>query len=132
MQGIPFTVGDDGLEDKAIENFECINILLVKGDIEDCHRLGISNPKNTIVRFINRKNCYVALSKKLDLRHIDKVKLGFPENFFFIENLTPYNLKLAWKCKELKRAGKIHTTWSTKGVIKLRRAMNVRAISVEG
>ena len=104
----------------------------MKGDIEDCHRLGISNPKNTVVRFINRKNCYAALSKKLDLQHIDKVKLGFPENFFFIENLTPYNLKLAWKCKELKRAGKIHTTWSTKGVIKLRRAMNVRAISIEG
>ena len=118
------------MEDKAIENFECINIPLVKGDIEDCQRLGISNPKNTVVRFINRKNCYAALSKKLDLQHIDKVKLGFPENFFFIENLTPYNL--AWKCKELKRAGKIHTTWSTKGVIKLRRAMNVRAISIEG
>ena len=45
--------------------------------------------------------------------------------------MTPYNQKLAWKCRELKRAGRINSTWSTKGVIKLRRTMNERAISIE-
>ena len=119
------------MEDKVIDIFECLNIPLAKRDIEDCHRLGKSKPKNTIVRFVNRKNCYATLSKKLDLQHIDKVKLGFPEaNLFFNENLTPYNQKLTWKCRELKRAGKIHSTWSTKGIIKLRRTMNERAISI--
>ena len=91
-----------------------------------------SKPKNAIVRFVNRKNCYAALSKKLDLWHIDEVKLGFPEaNLFINENLTPFNKKLAWKCKKLKRAGKIHTTRSTKRVIKLRHSMNEREISIE-
>ena len=85
-----------------------------------------------IVRFVNRKSFYAALSKKLDLQHFDKVSLGFPEaNLFFNENLTPYNQKLAWKCRELKCAGKIHSTWSSKWVIKLRRTMNERAISIE-
>ena len=94
--------------------------------------MGKSNPKNTIVRLVNRKNCYAALSKKLDLQHIDKVKLAFPEgNLFFNENLTPYNQKLAGKCRELKCAGKIHSTWNTKGVIKLRYTMNECAISIE-
>ena len=131
IQGIPSTVDDEVLEDKVIEIFKCLKIPLAKSDTEDCHRLGKSNPKNTVVRFVNRKNCYAALSKKLDLQHIDKAKLGFPEaNLFFNENLTPYNQKLAWKCRELKRAGKIHSTWSTKGVIKLRRTMNERAISI--
>ena len=45
--------------------------------------------------------------------------------------MTPYNQKLAWKCRELKLAGKIHSTWSAKGVIKLRHAMNKHAISIE-
>ena len=45
--------------------------------------------------------------------------------------MTPYIQKLAWKCRELKQAGKIHSTWSAKGVIKLRRTMNERAISIE-
>ena len=72
------------------------------------------------------------MSKKLDLPHIDKVKLGFPEiNVFFNENLTPYNQNLAWKCRELKRAEKIHSTQSRKGVIKFRCIMNERAISIE-
>ena len=72
------------------------------------------------------------MSKKLDLRHIDKVKLGFPEiNVFFNKNLTPYNQKLAWKCREFKRAEKIHSTSSRKGVIKFRYTMNERAISIE-
>ena len=130
---IPSTAGDEVLEDKVIEIFECLNIPLAKSGIEGCHRLGKSTPKSTIVRFVNRKNCYAALSKKLDLQHINKVKLGFPEaNLCFNENLTPYNQKLAWKCREIKCAGKIHSTWSTKGVIKLRCTMNEPAISIEG
>ena len=47
IQGIPSTVGDEVLEDKLIEIFKCINIPLAKSDIEDCHRFGKSNPKNT-------------------------------------------------------------------------------------
>ena len=91
IQGIPSTVGDEVLEDKVIEIFECLNIPLAKSDIEDCHWLGKSNPKNTIVRFANRKNCYAALSKKLDLRHIDKVNHGFPEKQI-------YFLMKIWLC----------------------------------
>ena len=113
------------MEDKVVEIFECLNISLAKSDIEDCHRLDKSKSKNAIVRLVNRKNCYAALSKKLDLWHIDEVKLGFPEaNLFINENLTPFNKKLGWKCKKLKRAGKIHSTRSTKRVIKLRHSMN--------
>ena len=64
------------------------------------------------------------------LWHIDKVKLGLPEaSLFFSENLTPYNQKLAWKCRKLKHAGKMHSSWSSKGV--LRRTMNEHAISIE-
>ena len=77
IQGIyiPSTAGDEVLEDKVIETFECLNIPPAKIGIEDCHRLGKLTPKSTIVRFVNRKNCYAALSKKLDLQHIDKGKL---------------------------------------------------------
>ena len=84
IQGIPSTVGYEVLEDKLIEIFECINILLAKSDIEDCHRMGKSNPKNTIVRFVNRKNCYAALSKKLDLQHMDKANLASQKQIYFL------------------------------------------------
>ena len=68
----------------------------------------------------------------MDLQHIDKVKLGLTEaHLFSSENLIPYNQKLAWKCRELKCAGKIHSTWSSKRVINLRCTMNEHAISIE-
>ena len=36
-------------------------------DIEDCHRLGNSTSKNTIVQFVNCKFCKKALEAKFDL-----------------------------------------------------------------
>ena len=45
IQGITSTVGDEVLEDKVIKVFECLNILLAKSDIEDCHRLANQTPK---------------------------------------------------------------------------------------
>ena len=44
--------------------------------------------------------------------------------------MTPYNQRLAWKCRKLKGAGKIHSSWSSKGIVQLRRTMNEHPISV--
>ena len=53
IQGIPSSVHDNLLEDKVIDIFSQLNITISKSDIEDCHRLGKANLKNTIVRFVN-------------------------------------------------------------------------------
>ena len=42
IQGILSAVGDEVLEDKLMEIFRYLNIPLVKSDIEDSHRLGMS------------------------------------------------------------------------------------------
>ena len=70
-----------------------------KHDIQDYHRLGKTDPKNTIVRFVNRKFCYEALDNKLNLRKVDMIKLGAIQVLFiqasailyFSKNLTHYN-----------------------------------------
>ena len=112
IQGIPLRIPDEKLEEKVIDVFGAINIAITKNDVEDCHRLGKSL-KNTIVQFANRKHCNAILSKKFETC----------ENYVS-ENLTPYNQHLAWKCRELKRAGIIHSSWSSKGIVKLRRTAN--------
>ena len=100
--------------------------------IEGCHRLGKANPQNTIVRLVNRKFCHEALEKKGNLKNVNNHGLGFePSTKLLIsENLTPLNQQLAWMCRELKQAGKIHSCWSLKGVVRLRRTMNERGISI--
>ena len=71
IQVIPANINDDKLEGKVIDIFSCIGIEVKGSDIEDCHRLGYANPKNTIVRFVNQKFCYQALDKKMDFRKVD-------------------------------------------------------------
>ena len=67
IQGISATVADDHLENKVIDIFRCLKINIDSPDIEECHRLGNSTPKNTIVRFVNRNFCKKALEAKFDL-----------------------------------------------------------------
>ena len=72
------------------------------------------------------------MEKKADLKNVNNRDLGFESNtkLFLSENLTPLNQQLAWMCREMKRAGKVHSCWSSKGIVKLRRTMNERSMSV--
>ena len=129
--GIPVDVKDEQLEQKVIDIFSHLNINISKPDIEGCHQLGKSN---AIVRFVSRKVWKDALEKKFEVnRLINNSMFGFKrENkLFTCENLTPYNQCLAWMCRDLKRAKKIHNFWSNKGIIKFRRTMNERSTSVD-
>ena len=56
--------------------------------------------------------------RKLDLRKLDNFWLAFQPDvkLYLSENLTPYNQYLGWKCRELKRASLIHSSWSSRGV----------------
>ena len=112
IQGIPATVADDYLENKVTDIFRCLKINIDPLDIEDCHRLGNSTPKNTIVRFVNQEFCKKALEAKLDLQKINNAESHFDTSsvLYFSENQTPYNQYLAWKCRELKRANLIRST----------------------
>ena len=47
------------------------------------------------------------------------------------ENLTPCNQHLALKFRELKRAGLIHSSCSSKDIIKLRCTANEHPISID-
>ena len=65
-------------------------------------------------------------------RKLDIEKLGFQSDarIFVSKNLTPNNQHLAWKCTGLEQAGKIHSCWSAKGVVKIRITMNERPIEI--
>ena len=88
IQVIPANFTDDELEGKKIDLFSRLGIEV---KCADCHRLGYANPKNTIVRFVNRKFCYQALDTKMDLLKLDSKRLGFNrvKTVHFSENLTP-------------------------------------------
>ena len=68
----------------------------------------------------------------MELNKLDSKRLGFnPVKTYFSENLTLTNQLLAWKCRELKRASMIHSTWSAQGVIRTRRTANKSALPIK-
>ena len=77
--------------------------------------------KDTIIHALKEDNAQ--LRNKVEF--LSNVKL------YISKNLTPYNQHVAWKCRELKRAGVINSSWSSNGIIKLRFTANERPISID-
>ena len=69
----------------------------------------------------------------MELHKLDSKRLGFKPviTLYFSKNLTPTNQLLTWKCRELKSVSMIHSTWSTRGVVRIRRTANERALSIK-
>ena len=101
IQTFPLSVQDSLLKDKV---FIMFSHTISKSDIEDCHRLGKANPKNTIVWFVNWKFCNDVLEKKKKLMSLNKIELSFkPDVALYIsENFTPFDQHLAWPCRNLE------------------------------
>ena len=62
-----------------------------------------------------------------------KMELGFKRDtaLYISENLTPFTQRLAWQFRERKRARLIHSCWISKNIVKIRRTMNERALSID-
>ena len=69
----------------------------------------------------------------MELHKLGSKRLGFNpvKTLYFSENLPPTNQLLTWKCRELKRAFMIHSTWSARDAIRIRRTANERALSIK-
>ena len=77
---------------------------------------------------VNRKKCKETLLNKRLLKNTDKTKFGFPAstNIFVNENKSPYFNHLAYRCRVLKRANKIHSHSFSKGKLYLQRTIGER------
>ena len=50
---------------------------------------------------------------------------------FVTENLSPFHQRLPWKCRELRRAGKIYSAFSSKFILKIQCTMNELPFSIK-
>ena len=121
VPGIPDSVGDNELECSVIKFMKAVDIEVDDHDIEACHRIGKSkrDSKKTIVHFCNRKFSIRALYNKKKLASVSTsaVGRGNSTKLFISENLADYHNKLAFNCRELKRASSIHSTFTRDGIV---------------
>ena len=108
---IPPSISDEELELNICEALSLTGNEVKPNGLQACHRL--KEKESVIVKFkcrklkqkvlVNRKNLQ---NKSEDLR-----QLKFSGKLFISESISHENHQLAYKCCQLKNAGKIHSTW---------------------
>ena len=115
INGIPDDVSDAGLENKVKEVLKQIDVDVESHEIEASHRLVKSSngAKTVIMKFVNRKTCEKIFHNKTKLKSVNKESLGFPADtrLYVHPNSCPYYSHLSWRCRRLKNARRIFSTW---------------------
>lgn len=103
------------IEEAAIEIFNTnLDTAIKQDDIEIIHRVGKKipdKPRPVIIKFVSHK-------KKVEIMRSKKALKG--SEFFIIEDLTQQNSKLMRELNILRKSGKIKSTWSIDGKIKIK------------
>ena len=125
--GIPNEVTDRDLEVEVIKILRAIGLEhLEHFNIVACHRLGTKDRngrRNTIVRFVNRKDAILCLKFK---RNLFKCKSMGYNNLYIVENLCPAYKSIYENLMQLKDDGKINKVWSFNGIINYKRTDDER------
>ena len=133
ITGIPNKISQQNLEVEVLKILKKIGLQhLGHYDIAGCHRVGAKDKngcRNTIVRFVNRKDSINCLKSK------DKVYLcqsmGY-NNLTIIENLCPVNKSIYENLSGLQNAGEINKVWTFNGIVnyKLSNDQNEKPIKI--
>ena len=116
ISNIPEHIPQWKLENHVIMVLQELNIEIYSYDLVGVHRIGKRLPnknRNVIVRFINRKNAYLALERNWLLRKSRYNK------YYINENMCPENRKIFNKCYRLKKNGDIKDVWFCEGIVNM-------------
>ena len=104
---VPSDIADDVLEQSVCQN----GISAEPDDLQACHRM--RKKDRVIIKFKCRKQKHrVLLNRKtLQNKSLDLTQLKFSGKLFVNESMCHENHQLAYKCRQLKSARKIHSTW---------------------
>ena len=118
IQGIPADVSDQELEGEVLKILHCLGLTRISHfAIVACHRIGRKDrngSRNTIIRFLNRKDATATLMSKSKV-YLCK-NLGY-DNLKLLENLCPAYRSIFDELVELKKEGSIQKVWSFNGQI---------------
>ena len=135
IAGIPDEVSSNELENKVVQIFKEMDVIVEPRDIEACHRLPkgrvAKGPARTIVRFVNRKYCDEIFKKKRNLKNIDKKKLNLRNNNIYVNYSLCRDYRRIWYyARKLHSEGRISKFWVSNGTVKIALAENSPPISI--
>ena len=118
---VPASIGDDVLESSICRALSLTGHEVKPDDLQACHRL--KKKDTVIVKFKCRKQRRSILTNRKNLRNKSDglTRLNFSGWLFVSESMCHENHQLSYKCRQLKNAGKIHSTrfWNNSVNVKL-------------
>ena len=108
---VPASIGDDVLESSVCRALSLTGHEVKPDDLQACHRL--KKKDTVIVKFKCRKQRRSILTNRKNLRNKSDglTRLNFSGRLFVSQSMCHENYQLPYKCRQLKNAGKIHSTW---------------------
>ena len=120
LVGIPDSVDNKDLEDKVVQLINHAGVVVDKRSFHAVHRL---KKKGTVIaKFVNRRDPIAILRAKRNLRELksgDSQKLGVTK-VYVNESLNPYYKHLFWICNKLYKEGKLQSSYTINGSIKVK------------
>ena len=107
LNPVPAEIHEDVLEESICKALSLTGVNVVP---EDCHRMKRSD--RVIVKFkcCKQKQPFIYKCKNLGTKSQELTNLKFSRRLFVSESMPNENQQLAYKCRQLKSARKIHST----------------------
>ena len=120
LNPVPADITEDALEENVCKALSLTGVNVVPNDLHACHRMKRSD--RVIVKFKCRKqkNSVIYKRKNLGNKSQELCNLKFTGRLFVNESMYYENQQLAYKCRQLKSARLIHSTWFFNNVVNLK------------
>ena len=123
LNPVPAEIHEDVFEDSICKALSLTGVNVVPEDLQACHR-----SERFIVKFKCRKQKQSLMYKRKNLgtKSQELTNLKFSGRLFVSESMSHENQQLAYKCRQLKSARKIHSTWFFNNVVNIKLTEHAR------
>ena len=117
---VPAEIQDDVLEASVCKGLSLTGVTVAPEDLHACHRM--KRLDRVIIKCKCRKQKQSAMYKRKNLgtKSQELSNLKFSGRLFVSESMSIENQRLAYKCRQLKSAGKIHSTWFFNNIVNVK------------
>ena len=119
LNPVPADVTEDVLEGNVCKALLSTGVDVVPNDLHACHRMKKSDRVIVKCKCRKQKNSILYKHKNVGNKSQELNNLKFSGRFFVSESVSHENQQLAYLCRQLKSAHKIHSTWFFKGTFLL-------------
>ena len=126
MSLVPPLISDEELELNICKVLSLTGYEVKPGNLQACHRL--NKKESVIVKCIKRR---VLVNKEnLPNKSEDLHQLMFSCKLFILERMSHENHQLTYEFRQLKNAGKIHSTWFKNSAVNIKLSKRSNPVKV--